>query len=37
MQSDIRWKQRFKNYEASLRELRSALEKTEYTTLEHNK
>jgi len=34
MHSDFRWKQRFQNYEASLRELRSALEKTEYTTLE---
>ena len=32
--SDIRWKQRFQNFEASLRELRAALEKTEYTTLE---
>ena len=34
MQSDLRWKQRFQNFEASLRELRKALEKTEYTTLE---
>ncbi len=34
MHSDFRWKQRFQNYGASLRELRSALEKTEYTTLE---
>ena len=34
MHSDLRWKQRFQNYEASLRELRGALEKTEYTTLE---
>jgi nucleotidyltransferase substrate binding protein (TIGR01987 family) len=34
MHSDLRWKQRFQNYEASLRELRNALEKTEYTTLE---
>jgi nucleotidyltransferase substrate binding protein (TIGR01987 family) len=34
MHSDIRWKQRFQNFEASLRELRDALEKTEYTTLE---
>jgi len=34
MHSEFRWKQRFQNYEASLCELRSALEKTEYTTLE---
>ena len=34
MHSEFRWKQRFQNYEASLRELRNALEKTEYTTLE---
>ena len=34
MLSDSRWKQRFQNYEASLRELGAALEKTEYTTLE---
>jgi len=34
MYSDIRWKQRFQNFEASLCELRGALEKTEYTTLE---
>jgi len=34
MHVDLRWKQRFQNYEASLRELRSAIEKTEYSTLE---
>ena len=34
MHSDLRWKQRFQNYEASLRELRGAIAKTEYTTLE---
>jgi nucleotidyltransferase substrate binding protein (TIGR01987 family) len=34
MHSEFRWKQRFQNYEASLRELRNALEKTEYTSLE---
>ena len=34
MHSEFRWKQRFQNYEASLCELRNALEKTEYTTLE---
>ena len=34
MHSELRWKQRFQNYEASLRELRGALEKTEYTSLE---
>jgi len=34
MHVDLRWKQRFQNYEASLRELRIAVEKTEYTTLE---
>jgi len=34
MQSELRWKQRFQNFEASLRELHAALEKTEYTTLE---
>jgi len=34
MQSDLRWKQRFQNFEASLRELREALEKSEFTSLE---
>ena len=34
MHSDNRWKQRFQNFESSLGELRSALEKKEYTTLE---
>ncbi|MCL1875393.1 MAG: nucleotidyltransferase substrate binding protein [Synergistaceae bacterium] len=34
MHTELRWKQRYQNYEASLRELRSAIAKTEYTTLE---
>ena len=34
MYSDLRWEQRFQNYEASLRELRGALDKTGYTNLE---
>ena len=34
MPSDLRWKQRFQNYESSLRELLDALEKNDYTNLE---
>ena len=34
MHTELRWKQRFQNYEASLRELRSAIAKTAYTNLE---
>jgi len=34
MHSDFRWEQRFENYNSSLSELKSALEKTEYTKLE---
>ncbi|MDR2884663.1 MAG: nucleotidyltransferase substrate binding protein [Deferribacteraceae bacterium] len=34
MHSELRWRQRFQNYETSLVELRGALEKTEYTKLE---
>ena len=34
MHSELRWKQRFQNFEASLRELRSAIEKNDYTALE---
>ena len=34
MHSDFRWEQRFQNFEASLRELHEAVEKTEYSTLE---
>ncbi len=32
--NDIRWKQRFANFASSLTDLRSALQKTEYTVLE---
>jgi nucleotidyltransferase substrate binding protein (TIGR01987 family) len=34
MHSDFRWEQRFENYGSSLNELKSALEKKEYTKLE---
>ena len=34
MHSDFRWEQRFENYNSSLNELKSALEKKEYTKLE---
>ena len=34
MHSDFRWEQRFENYVLSLNELKSALEKNEYTKLE---
>ncbi|MCK9316681.1 MAG: nucleotidyltransferase substrate binding protein [Verrucomicrobia bacterium] len=34
MHSDFRWKQRFQNFQKSLVDFRSALDKTEYTILE---
>lgn len=34
MHSDFRWKQRFEHYRSILKELRAALEKPEFTTLE---
>ena len=34
MHSDFRWEQRFNNYSSSLRELKIAIEKEEYTVLE---
>ena len=34
MHSEFRWKQRFQNYQKSLNELKTALEKDEYSLLE---
>jgi nucleotidyltransferase substrate binding protein (TIGR01987 family) len=34
MQAELRWQQRFQNYESSLVELKIALEQSQYTTLE---